>query len=99
MLGGEVTGTQPNLRGAVQISVNFDHMNLLIREARPGEEPSDTAALQTFGPAEFDADTKMGPFVSHNEWGTDHFGFRVHEDLQTFCEKVRGRGGEFSVEP
>lgn len=92
--------SNPDLRGAVQVTVGFDQaLNMLIRDARPGEAPSSTSAIQPFGPEEYDADSNMGPFVSHNEWGTDHFSFRVHEDLDAFCDKIRARGASFSVEP
>jgi catechol 2,3-dioxygenase-like lactoylglutathione lyase family enzyme len=37
--------------------------------------------------------------VSHDQWGTDHFGFKVVSDLTEFCNAIREKGGEFSVEP
>ena len=38
-------------------------------------------------------------YSSHNEWGTDHFGFTYHGDLASYCEELRLRGAEFAVEP
>ena len=38
-------------------------------------------------------------FVSHDQWGTDHFGFKVVGDLIDFCNAIREKGGKFSVEP
>ena len=38
-------------------------------------------------------------FVSHDQWGADHFGFRVAGDLQAFCDAIRLKGGAFAVEP
>ena len=99
VLGGEITSSNEDLRGAPQVAVRFTSMNLLIRGARPGEAPGSTAALQTFGPAEFEEQTRMGPFVSHNEWGTDHFAFRVHGDLEEFCDAIKAKGATLSVEP
>ena len=64
-----------------------------------GRGPEQYQRDPPFGPEEYDADSNMGPFVSHNEWGTDHFSFRVHEDLDAFCDKIRARGASFSVEP
>ena len=55
-------------RGAPQIFVALGGMTILIRGARPGEAPADTRPMRPFG-----------SFSSHDEWGTDHFGFR-HTD-------------------
>ena len=38
-------------------------------------------------------------YSSHDEYGTDHFGFTYHGDLRAYCEVLRGRGVEFVVEP
>jgi catechol 2,3-dioxygenase-like lactoylglutathione lyase family enzyme len=33
------------------------------------------------------------------QWGTDHFGFRVSEDLDGFCDGLRQKGVRFTLEP
>ena len=87
MLGGTIT-RRAEVRGAPQIAVQFAGATLLIRGQRPGEQPGDKNALQSFE-----------AFVSHDQWGTDHFGFKVVGDLTDFCHAIREKGGEFSVEP
>lgn len=32
-------------------------------------------------------------------WGADHFGFRLEEDLDAFCARLKARGVVFDVEP
>jgi GST-like protein len=91
MLGGVVTGVNRNSRGATQVSVRFQHgMQLLIRGERPGEHPASTRGLKPFD------GHPDGQFVSHDQFGTDHFAFRVHGDLDDFCESLRGKGAEFA---
>ncbi len=87
MLGGVVTDTH-ELRGAPQISVGFDGAMLLIRGQRPGEQPGAKPSLKSFT-----------DFASHDQWGTDHFGFSVAGDFDEFCREIRDRGAIFSVEP
>ena len=87
MLGGEITETY-ELRGAPQIAVVFEGITVLIRGRRPGEDPDRTNSIQSFG-----------DFASHNEWGTDHFAFRVHGDLTEFCNSLKEKGATFSIEP
>jgi len=87
MLGGEITG-ESEVRGGIQISVAFDGATILVRGRRPGEEPGRKNSLRSFE-----------DFVSHDQWGTDHFGFRVHGDLDAFCDELREKGATFSVEP
>lgn len=87
VLGGRVTGDS-EVRGAPQISVAFESVSLLIRGQRPGEEPSRQNDLQHYA-----------DYISHNHWGTDHFGFRVFGDLDVFCDQLRKKGAAFSVEP
>ena len=36
-------------------------------------------------------------FSSHNEWGTDHFGFLYQGDLAAFCEALKRKGVTFPV--
>jgi len=33
------------------------------------------------------------------KWGTDHFGFKVSEDLDGFCDGLRQKGVRFTLEP
>jgi lactoylglutathione lyase len=87
MLGGAITGRR-EIRGAPQIAVKFDGATILVRGKRPGEQPGETSPLCSFA-----------DFVSHNQWGTDHFGFRVGGDLVEICNTIREKGGRFSVEP
>lgn len=87
MLGGTIT-RNAEVRGAPQIAVQFEGATLLVRGQRPGEEPGDKNPLQSFE-----------NFVSHDQWGTDHFGFTVVGDLDAFCRTIREKGGEFAVEP
>lgn len=87
MLGGTIT-RHTEVRGAPQIAVSFEGATILIRGQRPGERPGDKNALQPFE-----------DFVSHDQWGTDHFGFKVGGDLIEFCDTIREKGAKFSVEP
>ena len=87
MLGGTIT-RRSEVRGAAQIAVQFEGATLLVRGQRPGEQPGDKNPLQSFP-----------DFVSHDQWGTDHFGFTVAGDLTELCNTIREKGGEFSVEP
>ena len=87
MLGGEV-GAESELQGAPQISVALDGVNLLIRGKRPGEEPDHQNLLRHYP-----------NHASHNQWGTDHFGFSVYGDLDDFCDRLKEKGATFSVEP
>ena len=87
MLGGKITRGSV-VRGGVQISVALEGVNLLIRSKRPGEEPGRKNRLQFFK-----------DYVSHDQWGTDHFGFLVHGELDEFCQKLKRKGVKFSVEP
>lgn len=63
-------------------------MTLIIRGKRPGEDPVSTNGIQHFE-----------AYLSHNEWGTDHFGFTYHGDLEAFCEEIRSKGATFAIEP
>ena len=87
VLGGKITG-QYETRGSTQISVVFKGATILIRGQRPGEEPGRKNSLETFK-----------DYVSHDQWGADHFGFRVSEDLDDYCDQLRSEGATFSVEP
>lgn len=87
MLGGTIV-RRAEVRGAPQIAVQFTGATLLIRGQRPGEQPGDKNSLQHFA-----------NFVSHDQWGTDHFGFKVAGDLRDFCKAIKDKGGTFAVEP
>ena len=87
MLGGKIT-RRGEVRGAPQITVQFEGARILVRGQRPGEQPGEKNPLRSFD-----------DFVSHNQWGTDHFGFRVAGDLTELCDTIRAKGGELSVEP
>ncbi len=87
VLGGVVADTN-EVRGAPQIRVDFGGATIVIRGGRPGENPIPNADLRSFG-----------DFASHDQWGVDHFGFRVAGDFKSYCDNVRRQGGAFSVEP
>ena len=87
MLGGTIM-RRGEVRGAPQIAVQFAGATILVRGQRPGEHPGDKNTLQHFE-----------TFVSHDQWGTDHFGFKVVGDLIDFCHAIREKGGTFAVEP
>ncbi len=88
MFGGEVTALQENLRGAPQIDVRVCGMTIVIRGRRPGEQPAETNPMQHFD-----------GYSSHDEWGTDHFGFTYRGDLRAFCAKLKQKGARMAVEP
>ena len=73
-------------RGGPQIFVSLGSMTILIRGRRPGEAPVDARAIRHFS-----------DFSSHEEWGTDHFGFIYKGDLAAFCEELRAKGVAFPV--
>lgn len=88
MFGGEVSRVQENLRGAPQIDVRVGGMTLVIRGQRPGEQPAATKPMQHFD-----------GYSSHDEWGTDHFGFTYRGDLRAFCDDLKRKGVRMAVEP
>ena len=88
MFGGEITAVQENLKGAPQVDVRVGGMTVVIRGHRPGEEPVDTKPMQHFD-----------GFSSHDEWGTDHFGFTYRGDLMAFCDELKSKGVRMAVEP
>jgi catechol 2,3-dioxygenase-like lactoylglutathione lyase family enzyme len=87
MFGGEIVADQ-HLRGAPQIDVRVGGMTLVIRGQRPGEEPASTRPMRDFD-----------GYSSHDEWGTDHFGFTYRGDLRAFCDELKGKGVRMAVEP
>jgi lactoylglutathione lyase len=74
-------------RGAPQIFVELGGMTILIRGARPGEDPEPARPIRDYA-----------DFSSHNGLGIDHFGFLYRGDLAGFCEELRGKGVTFPVE-
>ena len=87
MFGAEIAAEQ-DLRGAPQIDVRLGGLTLVIRGQRPGEAPIDTKPMQDFD-----------GYSSHDEWGTDHFGFTYRGDLMAFCADLKERGVRMAVEP
>jgi catechol 2,3-dioxygenase-like lactoylglutathione lyase family enzyme len=88
MFGGEVAQVQENLRGAPQIDVRIGGVTLVIRGQRPGEAPAATRPMRAFD-----------GYSSHDEWGTDHFGFSYRGDLRAFCAELKRKGVRMAVEP
>ena len=74
-------------RGAPQIFVELGGMTILIRGKRPGEDPAPARPIRPYA-----------DYSSHNEWGTDHFGFLYDGDLAAFCAELRAKGVHFPVE-
>jgi len=73
-------------RGAPQIFVGLGGATILIRGHREGEAPRDKPPFRDFG-----------SFSSHDEWGTDHFGFMYQGDLTAFCAELVEKGVTLSV--
>ena len=87
ILGGRIVA-EYELRDAPQINVRVGGMQIIIRGRRPGENPASTRPMRHFA-----------DYSSHDEWGTDHFGYVYQGDLKAFCEELRGKGATFAVEP
>ena len=87
ILDGEIVADY-ELRGAPQINVRVGGMQIIIRGRRPGENPVSTRPMQDFA-----------DYSSHDEWGTDHFGYTHRGDLKAFCEEIRAKGATLAVEP
>ena len=87
MLDGEIIA-EYELRDAPQINVRVGGMTVIVRGKRPGEKPVRALPMRDFE-----------GYSSHNEWGTDHFGYTYHGDLRAYCEELRAKGAEFAVEP
>src|SRR5947209_4872860 len=66
--------------------VELGGMTILIRGKRPGEAPTKKPPIRPFA-----------DFSSHDEWGTDHFGFMYEGDLTAFCDELRTKGITFPV--
>ncbi len=87
ILGGKITA-EYEPRSSPQINISLGGMTVIIRGKRPGEYPVSTRGMQHFD-----------DYSSHNEWGTDHFGFTYDGDLKMLCEEMRSKGATFAVEP
>ncbi len=87
ILGSEIAGTHETM-DAIQIRIEFSGATLMVRGRRPGEEPGQTNSMRHFD-----------DYISHDEWGTDHFGFSVIGGIDAFCDEIREKGAVFSVEP
>ena len=87
ILGGRITA-EYEVRNALQISVSLGGLTVIIRGKRPGEEPVSARGMRHFA-----------DYSSHDEWGTDHFGFTYNGDLKTMCEEIRSKGAIFAVDP
>ena len=73
-------------RGAPQIFIDVGGKIIVVRGKRPGENPTDSKPIEP-----------QSDFSSHNEWGTDHFGFLYDGDLSAFCEELRAKGVSLPV--
>jgi len=73
-------------RGAPQIFLEVGGKCIVVRGQRPGESPVETRPIE---PQE--------DYSSHNEWGTDHFGFLFNGDLKAFCDELQQKGVTFPV--
>ena len=65
-----------------------DFTKLALQSLRESWEPGQNKPLQHFA-----------DFVSHDQWGMDHFGFKIVGDFAGFCAAVKEKGDQFSVEP
>lgn len=86
VLGADLTADTV-ARGAPQIFLELGSAILIVRGRRPGEDPTPAKPIRPYS-----------DFSSHNEWGTDHFGFLYDGDLRAFAEELRGKGVAFPVE-
>ena len=87
MLSADIT-FEREVRGAPQIGVELGGMMILIRGRRPGENSVSTKPMRD-----------IEDYSSHDEWGTDHFGYIYRADLTAFCDKVRAEEATLAVEP
>lgn len=85
MLGARIA-RDTMARGAAQIFVELGGANILIRGKRPGEAPVEARPFSPFS-----------DFSSHDEWGTDHFGFLYKGDLEAFVAEATAKGASFPV--
>lgn len=85
MFGADIV-TDTEAYGAPQIFLEIGGKTLIIRGQRAGEAPTAGGQIRPFA-----------NFSSHNEWGTDHFGFIYHGDLRAFCDELQAKGVRFPV--
>jgi catechol 2,3-dioxygenase-like lactoylglutathione lyase family enzyme len=86
MFGAEIV-EESTTRNAPQIFVELGGMTIILRGQRSGEAPSAAKVIEQYS-----------DFSSHNEWGTDHFGYMYDGDLRAFCDGLRAKGVTFPVE-
>lgn len=86
MFGAEITADTVS-RGAAQIFLDLGGAIIIVRGRRPGEDPATPRPVRQFS-----------DYSSHDEWGTDHFGFLYAGDLRAFCGELRAKGVTFPVE-
>jgi catechol 2,3-dioxygenase-like lactoylglutathione lyase family enzyme len=72
----------------VQDDLRVGGRTLVIRGVRPGEQPADPRPIAHFQ-----------RYSSHNARGIDHFGLTYRGDLRAFCEELKQKGVEMTVEP
>jgi len=87
MFGAEITADTV-VREAPQIFLELGGAIIIIRGRRPGEDPATPRPIKPFS----------DDYSSHDEWGTDHFGFLYAGDLRAFCDELRAKGVRFPVE-
>jgi lactoylglutathione lyase len=83
---GAVITADTVARGAPQIFLELGGSILIIRGQRPGEAPTTPKPVQQYD-----------DFSSHDEWGTDHFGYLYNGDLRAFYEELQAKGVTFPV--
>jgi catechol 2,3-dioxygenase-like lactoylglutathione lyase family enzyme len=87
IFGGEIV-QETEMRGAPHIVVDISGVRMLVRGKRPGENPSE---MKPF---------KHGDnFMGHEQWGTDHFGFKVGGGFTEYCADIKAKGVAFLVDP
>ena len=86
MLGATIAAETVS-RGAPQIFVELGGTTIIIRGARPGEDPAPARPVH-----------KFADHSSHDTWGTDHFGFLYQGDLGALVDELRAKGVSFPVE-
>jgi len=87
IFGGAIV-EETEMRGAPHIVVDISGVRMLIRGRRSGENPGD---VKPFKHAE--------SFMGHEQWGADHFGFKVAGDFAEYCTMIKTKGVTFLVDP
>lgn len=79
---------ETEMRGAPHIVVDISGVRMLIRGQRAGENPT---GIKPFKHTE--------SFMGHEQWGADHFGFKVAGGFLEYCSEIKKKGVTFLVEP